>query len=797
MKMLKRVSVVALVLALLVSCIAFAVTAADNEYTVDNYETILEYYEEPVIFNYDFEDMTSGAKFAGAELQLVNTRQTATVQSDSEGNYLLLKNSPMPAFINAMYLNWNSVDGEGNAAPIDDFLFQTTVSGNTMVKLYLSSATIDKANVASDLALVSLYFGTATESEANVVKYHDGTSLVTLKNGEEDFVLVPDEKYEVKLVYTSSSEVYSLEVVKASDREVCAKVENIPTPTSSVANVRIGVDQTSAKVGATTNNCINIHEITAYGGTSFRDLADKQAQTEKAIIKMGELFADEGISIEDKLGIAIVVGKLDSVHGFTSENADVIAAVESVVKGGIILYADQLQICLDGASDELTYEERVENLEKYKDFLGFIPGNYDEILGEDNQAEIDRIADIIERFNAEVQFVADCKTHSDAFIAALAAADSSINDYTVLSSYYDAAEVHYAGIYKNYEGIEDAIKTFNSIKKKIEVFRTTVAPFVENAFIAADTTKSFGVRYEAYAIAVKNQLTEEEFPGVTTYAHEDGKTYNDAVTAFADVYSDIHVTAINGVEVDLYGMEALIALCDAYIANVKSADTALYLKAQKAFIEAADDNIAALEELISDYDGYPGFADAIELHDSINTEIANTVAAAKVYVDAVNELKAIQEGDDPLKGDALVVKLAEIDELAETGNVLGIEGVDVASANIYISDLSSALALELGYNDQYVSRVNSIDFDSMSTAELYSAISLAKSAEANEYVTAEYAEVKEAMETLAAAIEQYNAMISGTNAAFAEVNGVGADISSIPVGDSADTAAEFIKDLFR
>ena len=60
MKMLKRVSVVFLVLAILASCIAFAVTAANKEYTIDNYETILEYYEEPDIFDYDFEDMTSG-----------------------------------------------------------------------------------------------------------------------------------------------------------------------------------------------------------------------------------------------------------------------------------------------------------------------------------------------------------------------------------------------------------------------------------------------------------------------------------------------------------------------------------------------------------------------------------------------------------------------------------------------------------------------------------------------------------------------------------------------------------------
>lgn len=797
MKMLKRVSVVFLVLAILASCIAFAVTAANKEYTIDNYETILEYYEEPDIFDYDFEDMTSGAAFSGAELQLVNARQTATVQSDADGNYLRLKNSPMPMFINAMYLNWNSVDGNGNAAPIDDFLFETTVSSNTMVKLYLSSSVIEKANVASDLALVSLYFGTATESEANVVKYFDGTSLTTLKNGEDDFVLVPDEKYEVRLVYTSSSAVYSLEVIKTSDREVCAKVENVKAPTSSVANVRIGVDQSSAKVGATKNDCINIHEIIAYGGTFFRDSNEKQAQTEAAVLKMAEMFADESVALEDKLGIAIVVGKLDSVHGFTSENADVIAAVKTVVEGGIFLYADQLQLCLETASDEMTFAERFENVENYKKFLDFIPDNYGDILGEDNQADIERIADIIARFQAEVKFVADCREHSDAFIAALEEADESSNDYTVLSAYYDAAEAHYAGIYRNYEGIGEAIKKFDSIKKKIDVFRTTVAPFVENAFIAADTEKSFGARYEAYATAVKNQLTEEEFPGVSTYVHSDGKTYSDAVAVLAGVYADIHVTSINGEAVDLSGMEALIALCDAYIANVKSADTALYLKAQKAFIEAADGNIAELEKLISDYAGYPGFADAIELHNSINAEIANTIAAAQAYVAAVNELKAIQEGGEPLKGDALVAKLAEINELAETGNVLGIEGVDVASANIYISDLSSALSLELGYNEQYVSRVNSIDFENMSTAELYSAISLAKNAEANEYVTEEYAEVKEAMETLNALIEQYNAMITGTNAAFAEVNGVGADVSSIPANDSSDTAAQFIKDLFE
>ncbi len=810
MKMFKRAFVGVLVLALLVSCVAFVALATDKEYTVDNYDDILEYYEEPVIFDYDFEDMAVGT-FTGPELQKQVATQKAEIAGDAVEKYLVLKNSPMKAAINAMYLNWNSVDEDGEADPISDFLLVATVSGNSMVKVYVDSSVKNAANAAAGTALVSLYFGAEDATEKNVVKYYNGTALVALTDAEgNDFTLVPGEKYEVKLAYVSSENVYSLEVTKTSDETVTAKVENVATPVSSVVNVRFGADQASARVGVpnagTANVVTNVHSISAYGGSFFRDPGDTQAETEAAVLKMNELFFDDGVALDAKLGIATVVGRLVSIHGFTSEDADVTAAVDAVVKGSIALYAEQLDACVDGATDSLTYDQRVDNVEAYEDFLTLIPDNYAEQLGEDQQELIDKVAASIKAFEDEVELLNDYKVNSDAFIAALADADATSVDYAVLALYYDDATKYYENIYANYEGISDALATYEKIADKMEVFRGAVDTFVTNAMVVGDTESSFGDRYTAYVIAKANELTEETFAGVSTYVNAEGKTYADALAALASAYADVEVTlSVDGEDVTYTGIEALIALCEEYIANVNSANTALYMKAQVGFLDAADANLAQLYENITDPESYPGFTDAQDMYGELDTVISANIAAAEAYYAAVMELKAIQESDTPLEGDALLEKIGEIEVLREKGDILGVEyvndqgepvKVDVASANIYLSDLTSELSLELGYNEQYVARVESIDFDNMTTAELYAAISLAKSAEANEYVTDEYAEVAEAMADLAAAIARYNEMIALSNAAFADVNGVGADISSLPANESSDEVTELIKNLF-
>ena len=812
MKMFKRAFVGVLVLALLVSCVAFVALATDKEYTVDNYDDILEYYEEPVIFDYDFEDMAVGESFTGPELQKqIETQQTATICGDDNEKYLELKNSPFAKMIRALYLNWNSPDEEGKETSIDDFLFTAVVSGNSMVKVYVDSSEKTTANTTSERALFSLYFGTETDAEKNVVKYYNGTSLVALTDAEgNDFKLIPGEKYEVKLAYVSSENGYSLEVTKTSDETVTAKVENVATPVTSVVNVRFGADLTSAKVGApdsgAANVVTNVHSISAYGGAFFRDPGDRQAETEAAVLKMNELFFDDGVALDAKLGIATVVGRLVSIHGFTSEDADVAAAVDAVVKGSIALYAEQLDACVEGVTDSLTYDQRVDNVKAYEDFLMLIPGNYAEQLGQDQQELIDKIAASIKAFEDERDLLEVYKENSDAFIAALDGADATSVDYAVLAPYYDDATPYYENIYANYQGISDAIAAYEKIAEKMEVFRGAVDAFVTNAIIVGDTESSFGDRYTAYVVAKANELTEETFAGVSTYVNADGNTYADALDALASAYADVEVTlSVDGEDVTYTGIEALIALCEEYIANVNSANTALYMKAQVGFLDAADANLKQLNEKITDPESYPGFTDAQDMYRELDTEISANIAAAEAYYAAVMELKTIQESDTPLEGDALLEKIDEIEVLRQTGDILGVEyvndqgetvKVDVASANIYLSDLTSELSLELGYNEQYISRVESIDFDNMTTAELYAAISLAKSAEANEYVTDEYAEVAEAMADLAAAIARYNEMIALSNSAFADVNGVGAEISSLPANESSDEVTELIKNLF-
>lgn len=814
MNMFKRAFIGVLVLALLVSCVAFAAFATDKEYTADNYADILEYYEEPVIIDLSFDNMTADTDYTSSQIQRQFTAKQSAKLVQGEGNdiYLSLINSNVKLTNAANYLNWN-VSDEGDAVTdaVEDFLLSTVVSGNSMIKLYVNNEEKTAAtNVnATGSEVFSIYFGTPTAEEANVVKYYNGSAMTTLKDAAgNDFAVVPGQKYEIKVAYIASANELSVEVTKVSDASVTAKVEKLPTTFDSVSNIRLGASKNDAAIGWATGtvNNINIHEISAYCGTFFRNPGDRQAETERGILKIAELFADTTIDVKVRLDMATVVGKLIQIHGFTTEDQDVNAAADSVIKGSVILYAEQLENCVAAATDALTYDERVASVEANETYYSVIPVDYADILAPDQQS-IDRVTNAMAAFDEEKAALAEYKTNSDAFIAALEGADIESVEYGTIKTYYDAALQYADAIYVKYTGMADALAVYEAYADKIQIFDEKIAPFVSNAKIAADEENAFGVRYEAYVEALAAKITDEEFPGASTFFDAEDVSYGDAETLIAGLYPGVETTlVVEGEDVTYTGINALAALCDAYIANVNSANTALYMKAQIGYLNAATANEEELATFISDYATYPGFQAAQVIYAEIETAIANDIAAAEAYVAAVTELKAIQESATPLEGDALVEKLDEIEVLREAGNILGVEyeddegnpvKVDVASANIYVSNLTSALELELGYNEQYVARVASIDFENMTTAELYKAINLAKSAESNEYVSDEYASVAAAMEALEQAIAQYNEIISAVNDAFAEVNGVGADISSLPANDTTDEVCELIKNLFE
>lgn len=776
MKKSLRAVVGVLVVALLVSCIAFSAMATTKEYTVENYAEILEYYEEPVIFSLDFESLEEGAYTENIH-NAVPASQLTAIASDADGKYLKLPFGSTARKVGNMFLNWNAPAGA-----IDDFFFNFTVSGTGVVKVYVNNE-IQEGTSSADLGgteLVSVDFKNGAVSYYGIKETDPETGAVTMGQVDLGFAVSADVKYKVEMIYKPSYNSYSLKITNVADEEDYAEVTKVPADIKDTLNVRIGCHKASAPTGSV----INIHDIDAYGGSFIRDTEKKQPETEAAILKMAELFADEQVSVEEKLKIATVASKLVLTYGVTSEEEDVVAAANSLVTGGITIFAEQLDACLAAAVDTATYDERVANVEKYKLYVTLIPENFEELVDE-NTAEA--VSATLVAFDNEVEALANYKINSDAFIAGLEGLDAESTDYAHLSSYYDAVAEYYPSVYGNYEGIADALAAFRIVSNKINVFRENVAAFVANSLIAADTDNGFGERYAAYVVAKENLLTEESFPGVSTFFAEDGTTYDEAFEAFGGVYAGISevIEDKNGDEKTYEGIEALIALCSAYIDNVNSASAALYVKAQVGFLAIADELGVRLEALIPDYDEFPGFVEAQELENEILKQVEDKTAAAQAYVDAVAALEG-------LEGDALLAAIEEVKVLQAEGDILGIDGVDVAGANIIFSNITAVIELELGYKNQFIAIVESLS-EVQTLEEYYNVLTEAKAAEAS--TTDEYADVAVAMETLAQQIEYYNAMVDAINGGFDAMVAFAAELSATVDNEMAAKVVELIETL--
>ena len=128
MKMSKRIFIALLIVSVIVSAFAFSAFAAGNDDL--DYGYLLEYYEEPILFDYDFsKDDVTYSLFTNEDDK---SRITSTVVEDATapgGKYLSVKVPASQGFWedvlvkNNVYFNWNAEEA------IDDFVLDMTVSG--------------------------------------------------------------------------------------------------------------------------------------------------------------------------------------------------------------------------------------------------------------------------------------------------------------------------------------------------------------------------------------------------------------------------------------------------------------------------------------------------------------------------------------------------------------------------------------------------------------------------------------------------------------------------------------------
>lgn len=757
MKMSKRIFVTLLILSVIVSLFAFAASADEDV----NYDYLLEYYEEPVLFDYTFIGDT-------VPDLLVNQNDGITAEYiDDEnapgGRYLSIAIPPSNSFWedatakNNVYFNAN-VEG----TPIDNFIVNMTVSGAKgatgnpqlpKIIISLAPSSCDDADVGADhgTTVVALDYRSGCFSYLKRSFDSDGNVYGTFTN--TTFAVTEGNWYNVSLVCDASLNSATVTVTNVADSSDTYTAENVYIPYTAVANIRVGAHGTDG--ASARNSVMNFASLYAFGGMYNRIPSALQTEMEAGILDMYATFTSDEVDFVTKEYIADVVAKIQS-YGFATEDETVKTAYEEMAAGIASYCNSKLAYYADTYSQVPTYTEKRAFVDEALTYVAYLNTLDSAKVPEDIK---DELASNTARVIALDDLLYEVESDSIGLVAAVGK-NMSINydDYAAVTK-----RLNELGEYDNadptYEGTKDAFVFYSTLREAKEYIETKGNSFIENANLLK-VGNDFNVRANAFQICKSNYdyfVAYPSYPGIST-----------ALTLY-NFYHD--------------SLNEQITAAKNFITYVNRADYADYISAKQENLDAATECMYILEPASKTY---VGFDAAYELYQVVKAEIETQIKNAKLYVEAVNALKG-------LTGDALTQGIEKALELQKTGNVLGAEGV--SDANIELDKIVSKIELSVKYRDYFVGLVADID-NASTTEELYKALKAAKKAEKD--ADPEYQDVKDASAKLAAAIDDYNAKVSVANTEFEKANEAAANICGIGKGTTpvADRVIALIKKFF-
>lgn len=753
MKVTKRIFITLLIVSVIVSALAFTAYASDGEDL--NYDYVLEYYEEPILFDYNFadEDVTYDLLMNNDDKDRITTDLVADENAPG-GKYLSISIPASKAFWeditmkNNVYFNWN---GETS---IDDFILEMTVSGvrgsgedKQLPKIIVSvaDAACESADVASDLGTTVIALDYRAGCFAYLKKTVNAGGEVSGVYTNTEFTLTEGAWYNVYVAYNSETASATVTVTDVANNDNTHTVYDAYVPYSEIKNVRIGAHGTDG--ASARDSVMNFASIYALGGQYYRTLDELQSDVESALLDMYANFTSDEVSFSTKEYIAQIAAKLSS-YGFATENEEVQAAYEELVNG-VVYYANAKLVSYSDAYKASSdyYEKRgfIDEALIYVSYLNTV----------DSEKITDEIAanmDAIMQLDSDLQ---NAESGSKALVAAVGS-NMSINydDYVAVTNRYN--QLHEYGQYADptYEGTAEAFVFYSTLREAKEEIETKGDKFIENVNVL-NSGADFNTRAQAFLLCKSNYCDNTTYPGIA-----------------------------NALEIYNYhyeNMNTQIEMAENFIKYVNKADYADYVSAKQENLDEAKKYIGCLTA-----DPYEGVTEAKALYDKVKAEIEEQIKNAQLYVNAVNAL-------DSLSGDALTAAIEEAVALKEKGDVLGVDGV--ADANIKLDKIISARELAVKYRDYFIELVASID-NASSAEELYQLLKAAKNAEKD--ADAAYQDVVDASAKLASAIADYNKQVSTANSEFVKASEVAAKTCGLgkDVNHVADRVVAFIKKFF-
>ena len=734
MKMSKRIFIVLLTFAVLVSSFALYAFADSEPVSGVNCDGLLAYYEEEAIFNYDFGE--GNVDYAESVMLENPTRITQGFISDAAapgGGYLefAIGNTP-PKNIKSFYFNWNSETG------VDSFYFDTTVSADKVGNNYPKLRLVIDGDVFTAVS-------SGNTVGANILTLDFQNGVITYISGvEEDAYVTADVEYALTLGawYTVSFDYDFAKgsavavVTNVADAADTVTVSDVYLPFEAVKNVRFGVHK-----NASDGTVLKFASISAATGTNRFNLSDKQQGLEDAILEIYSSYTSPEISIDDKL---LICDAVDNVlgYGFVTDNAEVNVAINDIKLGSINLYANALRDALSKLGTLDNYDSKRAAVDIALEYVAILEDTDLSPVAPEDLAVIN--SNMQAAYDAD-ELLNDVEADSLAFIELFtgAEADAKSEDYSLLTGYCDAVVVLDVDV--TYDGVADVYVIYTAMLDKMDDIKYEADCFMADLDHLANTERDFMDRYYHYLEFKDNVYTNETYPGIT----EALAKYNNVV--LPDILANIDYA-------------------EKYVTHIERANFASYISAKEENIKIADQ----YAELC--HPDFPGVKEAKELRLEVLEYIEAQKALAQAYIDAVKALSS-------LSGNELTKGIENAQKLQKTGNVLGVDGV--TEANMTLNQIISDINLKTRYSEYFITLVDSLNYV-YKAEEMYDIIIEALHAEKKADQT--YPGVSEASVDLEAAIEDYNYRVSYCNDEFATANLAAAD--TVGIGETANSVAD-------
>lgn len=760
MKFAKKFFVVALTVALLISCVSLFASAEAPALSLDveNIESILEYrqYATYLAEAYETDDgeYVLDSKFKDAEeKQYFSFVKPEGVTANVADAKLVITKPTANGTGYKMYRD-GSILTKRLAVSLDFMSEGAGVEIRATLRDYFEDIVLFSADAAGKTFTYADY-------DCDRVVYKTVTSDAQLEAGawyHADAVLdIVGGKYTVSLTCGDTAVIsYSCKVLDS-----------------------VGVD--SLKIYALApadaeNAKITLDNVFVYEGANPRNVYDPENALADSIIEIDAYLKSEAASLEDKLAIADLYAKLYEEGGYTApEGINEYEKVDAIVKSAKAdrnkVYAEALITYAANIMSAGNYYEKIEYRDTYAaKFYNMFSSNASVLEGMDGMTDeytsgvtyADAVLAAKNTYVEATQAIENIKAYSEDFVKEVEEGyDSSSDNYNYMLAKYGKLSVLISKVdsdYKyadavpstKYPTVADAITEYKALEAKIAEIEANVAVFVP-AVAAMDMT-------QVDALTAESPFLTKNFEALyANYLTASSVYSNGRVHAALDseTYPGLSASVARYKECAAY-VEGRIEECNLFISMVNGADASAYYLTVKQQVENAAPYLDTNKE--KSLEKYEGVEDAIARYKKLVKRLEDYVANSAKYIASVNEI------DMTASYAVLRAKVNAALLLKENGNVTGIEGVK--EANVKLAEAEAKVSALEGYSETLISAVEALK-SAKTLAERRYYIFIANGAK--DKAETSISGVTAARSELEAQITQYNADVAAANAVFATV----------------------------